>query len=191
MIKKTIFILLILLGIYWVVQYMTAQPAALPEKKADVIIVLGISMNKDNKPNVFMKQRLDKAIDLFRKSYSDKMLLTGAPVSDEISEAKIMLAYCLENGIPREAIILEPNARNTRENAKRSFELMNSHSLQSAIVVTTPSHIPRSKILFSKYLTDLQMAPADNTFLTFILSKPMATYEKIMVRRLEKEADLN
>ena len=157
----------------------------LPSKNHDVIIVLGLSYNKNNQPNVLLRFRLDKAIEPFNKKYANKILLTGAAVKDEITEAEIMRNYCLKNGIPKAAILMEPHARYTEENASLSAKLMKIHQLQSAIVVTSKHHIERSAFYFAKYMENFEMIPARNNFLTYLISLPVAIHEKIKVRRLQ------
>ena len=54
-------------------------------------------------------------------------------------------------GIPESAIFLEPEARNTIQNACYSMRIMNAHGWRSAEVVSSASHMARAGIIFSQF----------------------------------------
>lgn len=178
-----------LLLIALIVHFGISTMSTMPTKHHDVIIVLGVSANRNNEPNVFLRQRLDKAIELLNYQHANRMILTGAAVSDEIPEAKIMQDYCLRKGVSADAILLESKARNTKDNAELSAELMRAYNLKSAIIVTSKHHIPRSRLHFSDHLVDFEMMPAQNNFLTYIASIPLSIREKFKVWKLQRASN--
>ena len=69
----------------------------------------------------------------------------------------------LDLGVPNSAIVLEDEARTTRENAEKTKSLVNN---QSVALVTSAFHMPRSLKTFEKaglkvaaYPTDFRVAP--------------------------------
>ena len=53
-------------------------------------------------------------------------------------------------GIPASAIFVEPEARDTIQNACYSARIMKAHGWRSAEVVSSASHLPRAGIIFSE-----------------------------------------
>lgn len=61
-----------------------------------------------------------------------------------------MRARAVALGVPNAAILLEPTARTTRENALASSALMRAHGLCRALIVTQPFHVRRSVAAFRR-----------------------------------------
>jgi vancomycin permeability regulator SanA len=53
-------------------------------------------------------------------------------------------------GIPQSAIFVEPNARDTIQNACFAVRIMKAHGWRSAEVVSRASHLPRAAMIFSE-----------------------------------------
>jgi len=64
-------------------------------------------------------------------------------------------------GIPESSILLEDKARTTFLNAKYSLKIVRDHKYKSAILVTSPYHTFRSKLIFSQFFRgiDLTICP--------------------------------
>ena len=84
---------------------------------ATVLVVLGNEPLDDSTPTVDMVARVEKAAAFFRDHPRSLLVFTGGKTSGSISEAKMMADIAIRNGVPREAIRLEENARTTAENA--------------------------------------------------------------------------
>jgi uncharacterized SAM-binding protein YcdF (DUF218 family) len=122
----------------------------------DYLVVLGASVKK-NKPSLTLKGRLDTAIKYLKKSKDDcYIVVSGGKGKDEnISEAKAMKNYLVENGVPKNKIILEDESTSTYENFKYSKEKIEQNSNKSIKdvkikVVTTDFHSFRSFLLAKK-----------------------------------------
>jgi len=131
-------------------------------KKADVIIVLGNPATDDCKPGQIMKDRVSKGIDLFNLGYAKKILFTGSSVRNNCTEADVMLAYAILNGIPETNIIKENRAKNTYQNAFYSVAKMKELNLKSAIVLTSKPHVKRSCEAFSEFDIEYTMFGTNN-----------------------------
>ena len=128
-------------------------------KKYDVGIVLGgfSNINKRNNQICFGSNgdRFLQAIALYKKGMIKKILVTGGSaylIDKEIKEADLVKTYLKTIGIPDSAVIIENQSRNTIENAKFSYQLLNKTKANlKVLVVTSAWHIPRAKLNFSKY----------------------------------------
>ena len=72
----------------------------------------------------------------------------GDPRSTLSPESKPMEASLVEAGVPRERILLEPASRNTYEQALNLEPLLADHSIESFVLVTSPSHMWRARATF-------------------------------------------
>jgi uncharacterized SAM-binding protein YcdF (DUF218 family) len=61
-------------------------------------------------------------------------------------------------GVSTNAIIIEPNSRNTRENAEFSVRLMKAQGARKAIVVTSWLHSRRALACFRHFSSDIEFS---------------------------------
>ncbi|WP_018394764.1 YdcF family protein [Bacillus sp. 37MA] len=106
-------------------------------KKADVIIVLSGDTG-----------RLERAAALYKEGYSDYVMLSIA------SEEGLRAQQATELGVANAALLLEKKATSTYTNAVYTKELMATHSLRSAIVVSSDYHMRRVKLIFDRVYKD-------------------------------------
>lgn len=110
-------------------------------EKSDVIIVLGCNLN-----SFFMKQRMEKTIELYKRDIAKHIIVTGKGTG-KISEAIGMKKRLIEYGIPDEYIHVEDKSMNTYENLRFSKEIMNSNNFKNAAIVSDGYHLARIKII--------------------------------------------
>ena len=98
--------------------------------------------------------RLFQTIDLYKQGKIKKILLTGGSgrlLTREHSEATMIVPFLERLGIPKEDLIVEPNSRNTRENALFSKAILDSiPGAQSCLLITSAWHLPRGQGCFRK-----------------------------------------
>lgn len=94
----------------------------------DYVIILGAGLIGGEKISRLLSQRLDKAIEVWRKDPTPPVMIpSGGQGTDEsLPEARAMAAYLVSHGIPEEKILAEPRSRTTSENLKFSRELIRS-----------------------------------------------------------------
>lgn len=51
-------------------------------------------------------------------------------------------------GVPETALLVEPESRNTFENAREAARLLRSRDLHSVLLITDRAHLPRAALLF-------------------------------------------
>lgn len=122
----------------------------LPE--SDVILVFGgvIRPSLPGQPYPDLRSSADRvwhAARLFHANKAHKVLLSGGRnhwQTDWSSQAEAMAVFLRDLGVPSDAILLEEQSRNTYENALYCAEMMQEAGMQSALLVTSALHMPRS-----------------------------------------------
>lgn len=109
--------------------------------------------------------RLTDAVVLYKKGLVKKLLITGGDgrlVGKSVNEADATLTYLMDMGIAQNDILIENNAKNTRENAVFSKVLLEKNSLANAkcLLITSAFHMRRSMGCFKKVGINFQPFPA-------------------------------
>lgn len=130
--------------LFWRLRSVYAGPPCHVDDDAVVIVLGGALIN--NQPAPTLSLRLDVAKGLYDTHPRITLVLTGGPSSDgATSEAQAMARYLLDHGVQKSRLVLECEARNTRENIARSLELV-GHPNNSAqlCVITSDYHLYRA-----------------------------------------------
>lgn len=130
-----------------------------PPQTYDIGIVLGgfSAVNEARNELVlhWTADRLFQAIALYKKGTIKKILVCSGNSNlgnNRIKEADYVGAYLKKIGIPDSAILIENQSRNTVENGANSFKLIQKVQPNAKVIVITSAwHIPRTKLIFSKY----------------------------------------
>lgn len=122
-------------------------------KKFDVILVLGVSTNK----NLYSK-RAEKAVTLYKKGLADRVIFSGRwwgglRKKPQKTEASLMAKHAVSKGLPRKSIFLEKRSLNTAGNFYFTKRLiLEPKSMFRILIVTSGPHIPKAKYLARKIL---------------------------------------
>lgn len=125
------------------------------------IMVLGGGVS-NGEPSRTLACRLDVALDVAVRHPQATFVLTGGPTPDGITnEAEAMREYLCAHGMSRERMLLEPRARNTRENVANSMGIAREHGLdEPSFVVTSDYHVFRALRIATKMGRELGGIPA-------------------------------
>jgi uncharacterized SAM-binding protein YcdF (DUF218 family) len=100
--------------------------------------------------------RITHALQLYQMGKIKKILITGGqglnPVNSQ-TEAKLLKRFLLMTGVPESAILIEDQAKNTRENAVLTKEFLAQNGIsteQEFILITSAFHMYRAKGCFDK-----------------------------------------
>jgi uncharacterized SAM-binding protein YcdF (DUF218 family) len=115
----------------------------------DAIIVLGAPADSDGNPTPEQFARVTEAVHEYERGVAPRLILTGGAVRNQFVEARVMARTAQAEGIPKPAIFMEPEARDTIQNACYATRIMQAHGWRSAEVVSSASHLPRAGIIFS------------------------------------------
>jgi len=145
-------------------------PSEIPT--ADVIVVLGGGTESPDYPRQTVEvngagDRVIFAAQLYKQGKAPHILLSGGNIaflsSTSHNPSEDMRELLLLMGIPKDAIWLETQSRNTYENAIFSKKILQEKNIDRILLVTSAMHMPRSVGLFERQGLDVIPAPADFT----------------------------
>jgi uncharacterized SAM-binding protein YcdF (DUF218 family) len=148
LILAAILLILCLLG-WGVVARMMAPVSNTSLTRFDAIIVLGYPADSDGNPTPEQLARVTEAVHEYERGVAPRLILTGGAARNRFAEAQVMARTAQAQGIPESAIFVEPQARNTLQNACYAARIMKAHGWRSAEVVSSASHLPRAGIIFN------------------------------------------
>lgn len=123
------------------------------KKEADCAIVLGAAA-WHNKPSPVLRERLNHAINLYKKGAVKSLILTGGyGKGADFAESEVGLEYCAKQGVPREVIHAEFASLNTVDNIKEAKKIMASEKFSDALIISDPWHLKRAR----RMATDLDL----------------------------------
>ena len=112
----------------------------------DAIIVLGNSTRGEEIGGI-MKNRLEKALEIYGSNQKTKIILSGGKREKGVSEAQKMKRYLKERSLAEEIFILEEQSRNTFENLKNSKEIIIKHQFKNIALITSDYHLKRASMI--------------------------------------------
>ncbi len=113
---------------------------------SDMIVCLGAGVSASGNLGRFSIQRAETCARLYVHGKASKIIFTGAGPKGQPDAATLMALVARENGVPDGAILIEPKAYSTLQNAMFSMPL--APRAQSILLVTDSFHLPRSWMSF-------------------------------------------
>jgi uncharacterized SAM-binding protein YcdF (DUF218 family) len=140
----------------------------------DAIIVLGSPADSDGNPKPAQLARVTEAVHEYQRGVAPRLILTGGAASNRFVEARVMARSAEAQGIPASAILIEPEAMDTIQNACYSVRMMKEHEWRSAEVIAGAEQLPRAEIIFAslRLQWSTHAAPA--------LTVPSAAYQSAL-----------
>jgi len=158
---------------------------------ADVIVVLGAGVQRDNTAGLAMRRRVNHAADLWRAGYAPIVICTGGnPGNRARTEADVCAELLIkEHGLPASAVVQEGQSRSTEENAMFTHILMNEHGWQTAVVVSDGYHLFRAQRLFTNEGLTIYTSPATdeapaNLYIVYLLREVAALHWQLVKEAL-------
>ena len=108
-------------------------------------------------------ERLLATFDVLRSGHAKQAIITGGIVRPGITviEARVLASQLESWGIDHGRLLVEDHARNTRENAELSKQIIEAHHLKRLLLVTSAEHMPRALDCFNKVGLDPDTLPVD------------------------------
>ena len=141
-----------------------------PLPQAEAIVVLGgaIKPQEPPRPWIDVAEQGDRVLHgatLYLGQKAPLIIFSGGRItwgqSQDRSEADDMADLALALGVPKSAILLEPDALNTHQNAVNVQAMLAERNLQKILLVTSALHMPRALAIFQKLGIDAVPAPTD------------------------------
>jgi uncharacterized SAM-binding protein YcdF (DUF218 family) len=138
----------LLVFLTWTMLAIERQSTVDESQPADVIVVMGAAEYR-GRPSPVLRARLDHALELWKKGIAPRILTTGGAGGDpDFTEGGVGRSYLSEQGVPPDAVIVEPESESTAESVAAIVEIMQRMSLRSCVLVSDGYHIYRSKQMF-------------------------------------------
>ena len=110
----------------------------------DAIIVLGAQVKPDGTLSLQLQWRVDAAAQAW-KDRNCLVVVCGAQGANEpATEASVMRAELIRQGVPEEYILMDDKSFNTRQNIANAVTLLDGREVDHVLVVTSDYHLPRA-----------------------------------------------
>ncbi len=109
---------------------------------ADAALVLGAKVGDDGVPSVFLTERVELGVSLYKRGIVDVIVMTGATRGD-YDEPGTMREMALALGVPDEAIVLDREGWDTFDSCWNAAG-GTVEDLDSVVVVTQEFHVARA-----------------------------------------------
>ncbi|MEB3831221.1 SanA/YdcF family protein [Phormidium sp. CCY1219] len=106
-----------------------------------IAIVLGAGVWEDGTPTPMLADRIQAAVDLYKRGRVQKILMTGDNSTPHYNEVAAMQNYAEKRGVPVTDITLDYAGFSTYESCYRAKEIF---GIQQAILITQRYHLPRA-----------------------------------------------
>ena len=120
----------------------------------DTIIVLGYPANADGTPSPEQRERVLEGVREYKAGVAPNIIMTGAAAHNQYIEADVMAQLARSQGVPASAILEDVQAQNTIQNIYYSAQIMHQHGMNSAEIVSSPSHLPRAALVINTFNVD-------------------------------------
>lgn len=96
--------------------------------------------------------RVSEAVKLYKDGWAPKLIFSGAALDKSgPSNAEAMRKQAIKAGIPKTALLLDTQAKDTEQNAQGTLQLLDSRETR-LILVTSPYHQRRASLEFGRVL---------------------------------------
>ena len=129
---------------------------------AEAIVVLGAGIPDDGILGSASLRRALAGMLLYRQGFAPRLLFSGPGRHGKRSEAAVRADLARALGIAPEAILLEDEARTTREEAVRIGARLRALGIRRILLVTDGQHLRRAQPLFERAGLQVLAAPADD-----------------------------
>lgn len=145
------------------------QKALVDVPRVDAVIVLGGGLRLPLPPAQHTQvtsgsDRYWYAVRLYKANKADKIILSGGNVFRQqgfAGEANYAAELLIQWGVSPDDIIVEEGSRTTAQNAQHTEHFLAQHNIESALLVTSALHMPRSYGLFKELPVEVIPASAD------------------------------
>jgi vancomycin permeability regulator SanA len=123
----------------------------------NVGLVLGAGLKAKGAPSDILEDRILTAIELYKNNRIGKFIMSGDNSSVDHNEVEAMKQFALAQGLPEEAIILDPAGLSTYNSCER---VKSNFGLSKVIVITQKYHLRRALYLCNEQGVEASGVPA-------------------------------
>lgn len=129
---------------------MVKPPLPPSERPNCAVVVLGARVEPDGSPSPTVRRRVERAVALVKTVPAAVLVTTGGAPEGQPTEGEVMAALARRLGVPDDRMLIESQARNTRENARNTVDLLSGMGVSRIVVVSDAWHLPRAVMLFRR-----------------------------------------
>ncbi len=132
-------------------------------RRSDVAVVLGAAA-WDHHPSPVLEERLNHAIDLYKRRLVRKLICTGGfGEKAAMAESEVAKNYAISQGVPAEDIYVEKVSHSTFENVTEAQKIMAAEQLTSVILVSDPLQMRRATAMMQDLGISVVSSPTPTT----------------------------
>ena len=109
--------------------------------KAQTVMILGASVLRNKTMSDMLKDRADTAIEIYNSNKANNILISGDGQAKNYNEVVVVNNYLLEQGIPKEKILLDYYGFDTYDSLYRARDIF---GIKNLIISTQNFHLPRA-----------------------------------------------
>ncbi|MFA6339144.1 MAG: ElyC/SanA/YdcF family protein [Candidatus Paceibacterota bacterium] len=160
--------LILILPMFFYIQtkrYIYPDVASLKDiRVTETAVIPGAAILRDNSLSPVLKDRVDRAIELYNSHKVIKMLVTGNNSEVNYDEVGPVRKYLLNKDIPSEDIFLDHAGFDTYSGIYRARSVFD---VQSMVIVSQSFHLPRAVFIARSLGIDAYGLSADNGHYSF------------------------
>lgn len=113
----------------------------------DCIVVLGAAVKNGDTPSQMLRDRLDKAIEVYNEGAAPKIIVSGDHGEQYYNEVGVMKNYLVERGIPSSDVFMDHAGFSTYDTMYRAKYIF---KVEKIVVITQTYHMYRSLYIANK-----------------------------------------
>ncbi len=134
----------------------------------DLILVLGTPSKADGTPSPEQRERVLEGVREWKRGVAPRLVMSGGAAHNGFVEGETMKEFAVQQGVPADDIIVEGQAKDTIQNVFYTVQLMKLWGWESAEVVSSWYHLPRTERILAhfpiEWRTDAAAWPPEYTF---------------------------
>ena len=115
-----------------------------PVGEYDAMIVLGAQVKPSGEPSLQLQWRIDAAAKAWKERQSLIVVCGAQGGGEPATEASVMRAELIKQGVAAEDILMDEESFNTRQNIANAVKLLEGHNVDHVLVVTSDYHLARA-----------------------------------------------
>ncbi len=154
----------VLLSAYTPLPNMLARALAVSSgiQPADAIVVLGATVFRNGTLSDSSLRRTVQGLVLYHQGLAPLLVLSGTTYEGSPVEAEVRAALARQLQVPEKAILLEPHAQTTAEEATNISAKLHQRGVRTILLVTSSLHLARAAPRFEKMGFRVFPVAADN-----------------------------
>lgn len=115
-----------------------------PVGEYDAIIVLGAQVKPSGEPSLQLQWRIDAAAKAWHERQSLIVVCGAQGGGEPATEASVMRAELIKQGVDEADILMDDKSFNTRQNIANAVKLLEGRDVKHVLVVTSDYHVARA-----------------------------------------------